>query len=145
MIYVPGAPPGKITTPRGHIDLAPTVADLMNIPPDPSWPGKSLLPEIFGAQPEARPVIAELPRADLMDRRRALIDGDYKLIAFGDDQSYQMYKVSEDFKEERDLVKVEPERFEMMKKRYLEISASIPNVPIVGSAPLKGAPAGRRW
>ncbi len=145
MIYVPGAPPGKITTPRGHIDLAPTIADLMNIPPDSSWPGKSLLPEIFGAQPEARPVIAELPRADLMDRRRALIDGDYKLIAFGDDQSYQMYKVSEDFKEERDLVKVEPERFETMKKRYLEISASIPNVPIVGSAPLKGAPPGRRW
>jgi len=145
MIYVPGAPPNRITTPRGHIDLAPTIADLMNIPPDPTWPGKSLVPEIFGAEATPRPVITELPRADLMDRRRALIDGDYKLIAFGDDASYQMYKVSEDFKEERDLVKVEPERFEAMKKKYLEISATIPKVPVVGGAPLKGAPRGQRW
>ncbi|HVJ17567.1 MAG TPA: sulfatase-like hydrolase/transferase [Polyangiaceae bacterium] len=145
LIYVPGATPTRITTPRSHIDLAPTIADLMGIPPDPTWPGKSLVPEIFGEEPTARPVIAELPRADLMDRRRALIDGDYKLIAFGDDQSYQLYKVSEDFKEERDLVKTEPERFEAMKKRYLEVSATIPNVKITGGAPLKGAPAGRGW
>jgi choline-sulfatase len=145
MIHVPGAPPARITTPRSHIDLAPTIADLMNIAPDANWPGKSLVPEIFGSKPEPRPVIAELPRADLMDRRRALIDGDYKLIAFGDDASYQLYKVSEDFKEENDLVKVEPERFEAMKKRYLEISAGIPQVPVTGGAPLKGAPRGQRW
>jgi choline-sulfatase len=144
-IYVPGAEPRRVATPRSHIDLAPTIADLMGIPADGSWPGKSLVPEIFGAEPEPRPVIAELPRADLMDRRRALIDGDYKLIAFGDDASYQLYKVSEDFKEEHDLVKVEPERFEAMKKRYLELSAAIPNVKITGGAPLKGAPRGRGW
>lgn len=145
IIYVPGAPARQITTPRSHIDLAPTIADLMGIPADPTWPGKSLVPEIFGAEPEPRPVITELPRADLMDRRRALIDGDYKLIAFGDDASYQMYKVSEDFAEKNDLVKVEPERFEAMKKRYLEISATIPKTPVTGGAPLKGAPRGQRW
>jgi choline-sulfatase len=145
-IYVPGAPPSRIELPRSHIDLAPTIADLMGIAPDPSWPGKSLVPEIFGQkEPEARPVIVDLPRCDLMDRRRALIDGDYKLLAFGDDRSFQLYNVKEDFKEERDLVKVEPERFEAMKKRYLELSEAIPNVPIVGYAPLKGAPKGRGW
>jgi hypothetical protein len=145
MIYVPGAPPSRIELPRSHIDLAPTVADLMGIKPDPSWPGHSLVPEIFGQKPEARPVFVDLPRCDLMDRRRGLIDGDYKLLAFGDDRSFQLYNVKEDFKEERDLVKSDPERFEAMKKRYTELGAAIPNVPVVGHAVLKGAPAGRGW
>jgi hypothetical protein len=117
----------------------------MGIKPDPSWPGHSLVPEIFGQKPDARPVFVDLPRCDLMDRRRALIDGDYKLLSFGDDRSFQLYDVKNDFKEERDLVKTEPERFEAMKKRYSELGAAIPNVPIVGHAPLKGAPTGRGW
>jgi hypothetical protein len=32
-----------------------------------------------------------------------------------------------------------------MKAKYAEISATIPNVLVVGGAPLKGAPKGRRW
>ncbi len=145
IIHVPGAPPRRIDVPRSHIDLAPTIAELMGLEPQPNWRGKSLVSEVFGDAPKTRPVISELPRCDLMDRRRALIDGDYKLISFGNDWTYQMYKVSDDYREERELSKAEPERFASMKKLYLELSAKIPNEPVVGGAPLKDAPPGQRW
>ena len=107
--------------------------------------GESLVPEVFGAPARERPVLVDLPRCDLMDRRRAFIDGDYKLISFGDDWSLELYRVTEDFKEERELSKSEPEKLARMKQEYLAFAAKIPNVPVVGSAPLKGAPRGQRW
>jgi arylsulfatase A-like enzyme len=87
----------------------------------------------------------DLPRCDLMDRRRAFIQGDYKLISFGDNQLLELYKVNEDFAETRELSKSDPERLEAMKRDYLAFIADIPNTPVVGSAPLKGAPPGQRW
>ena len=80
-----------------------------------------------------------------MDRRRALIDGDYKLLAFGDDTKFLLFNVAKDFKEERDLSKDEPAELERMKALYTKLSADIPTVPISGGAPLLGAPKGRRW
>ena len=144
-VYVPGAPPHRVEAPRSHIDLAPTIADLMGIPPDPDWPGTSLLPEVFGDSVPERPVIVDQPRCDLMDRRRALIEGDYKLIAFGDDAAFSLYKVTEDFREEHDLARTDTSRLEAMKADYLELSRHIRNEPTVGTYQLVGAPPGRRW
>jgi arylsulfatase A-like enzyme len=144
-VYVPGAPAQRIEEPRGHIDLAPTIADLMQIRIDPPLRGKSLLPEIFGAKPEPRPVVVDLPRSDLMDRRRAVVSGDYKLLSFGDDAEWKLYDVAHDFAEERELSQQMPDKLEQMKKLYSELWGEIPNVPCVGSAVLKGAPPGRGW
>ena len=145
IIQVPGAPVQRIEEPRSHIDLAPTIADLMGIRASEPWRGQSLVPELFGGAAPPRPVLVDLPRCDLMDRRRAFIDGDYKLLSFGDDGLFNFYNVKDDFKEERDLAKIEPERFAAMKQRYLSFAARIPTVPITGDAPLKGAPPGRRF
>src|SRR6185503_14162740 len=131
--------------PRGHIDLAPTIADLMQIGIEPPLRGTSLLPEIFGAKPGPRPVLVDLPRSDLMDRRRAVVSGDYKLLSFGDDAQWQLYDVAHDFAETRELGEQMPDKLEQMKKLYSELWAAIPNVPCVGSAVLKGAPPGRGW
>ncbi|MCA9631405.1 MAG: sulfatase [Myxococcales bacterium] len=137
-IHVPGAEPRRIEEPRGAIDLAPTMADLMGLKDDPPFRGKSLLPEVFGGEVEKRRVIVDLPRCDLMDKRRALIDGDLKLLSFGDDQKFMLYDVVKDPKEEHELSTDMPEEFERMKKEYLEESAKIPNVPAIGGVPLKG-------
>jgi choline-sulfatase len=145
VIHVPGAPPERIETPRGAIDLAPTIADLMGLPDDPPFRGKSLLPEVFGQPEEARPIVVDLPRSDIMDRRRAVIDGDYKIIALGDDAEWLMFDVEKDPKEENDLVASEPDRFQAMKELYEKLSAGIPNYPIPGGIELKGAPPGQRW
>ena len=80
-IRVPGAKPRRIEIPRGHIDLAPTIAALMGLKNRDDFRGQSLLPEIFGAPAAQRPVLVDLPRCDLMDRRRAFVEGDYKLIS----------------------------------------------------------------
>lgn len=144
-VRVPGAEPRRIETPRSAIDLAPTIADLMGLSERSDFRGESLVPEVFGAPAKQRQVLVDLPRSDLMDRRRAFVDGDYKLISFGDDWSLELYKVTEDFKEERELSKAEPEKLADMKRNYLAFTAKIPNVPVVGSAPLKGARPGQRW
>lgn len=143
-VYVPGAPPRRIETPRGAIDLAPTMADLLGLPPDESYRGQSLVPEVFGAEASPRPVIVELPRSDLMDKRRAVIDGDYKLISFGDDWRFKLFNVRDDFAETKDLSEAEPEKLAAMKKLYAELSSKIQTMPVVGDAPLLGARPNQR-
>lgn len=145
IVHVPGAAPRRIEQPRSHIDLAPTIAELMAIPSSSPWRGVSLVPEVFGAPAAPRPVLVDLPRCDLMDRRRAFVQGDYKLIAFGDDSRFSMYDVSRDFAERDDLTTQEAARFAELKRAYVDFAAGIPNVPVVGDAPLKGAPPGQRY
>lgn len=146
LLCVPGAPPRTTHVRRGHIDLAPTIAALMGLPETPAFRGKSLLQEAFGAPIEARVVVSDLARSDLMDRRRAVIDETgYKIIGFGDDRSFQLYNLEKDPNEEQDLAETEPEQFQRMKQVYSETSAKIPVVPVVGGATLKGAPPGQRY
>jgi arylsulfatase A-like enzyme len=145
LIRIPGAEPRRIEEPRGHIDLAPTIAELMGIPPDAGFRGQSLLGEVFGESAQPRPVLVDLPRCDLMDRRRAFIDGKLKLIIFGDDKKFELFDVTEDVREERELGAENPELLARMKQKYFEFAAPIPNTPVLGGGPLKNAPPGQRW
>jgi choline-sulfatase len=146
MIFcVPGAAPRRLEVRRSHIDLAPTIADLMGLPGEPAFRGQSLVDEIFGSSAPERRIVVDLPRADLMDRRRGVIDGDMKIIAFGDDRSFKLYDLAKDPWEKTDLAKTDPQTLERMKRVYQEESAKIPVVEVVGGAKLMGAPAGQRW
>lgn len=129
MIRVPGVAPRRITTPRGMIDLTPTIAELMGVPVDPNWRGTSLVAEWKGkTKPEQRDVIIDLPRTSNNDRRRALIWGRYKLISFGDDFRFELFDLAEDPGELRDLRKVKPDLYEMMRKRYDERRKTIRDI-----------------
>ncbi len=145
IVHTPNAEPRTIEVARSHIDLAPTILDLMGLPVPQDLPGRSLVPELYGASVEERDVLVDLPRCDLMDRRRAFIHGEYKLISFGDDAQFQLYNVVKDFREENNLARSQPDLFEDMKRRYQAMSDQVATVPVVGSAKLKGAPPGRRW
>jgi choline-sulfatase len=145
VIHVPGAEHRVIQTPRSHIDLAPTILDLMGAPPDPKHRGKSLRPELSGGAPEPRPVVLDLPRDNLQDRRRAVIDGREKIIARGDDERWLFYDLENDPKERKNLSETERARFERMKKLYLRISAEIPVEEVHGDTKLKNAPEGQRF
>jgi arylsulfatase A-like enzyme len=144
-IYVPGGTARRVELPRSHIDLAPTIADLLGIGAPGMFRGQSLVPEVLGAKPEPRAVVCDLPRSDLMDRRRALISGDYKLLCFGDDRECRMFNVTRDFSEARELSQAEPEKRAEMKALYAKVSSDIPALPVRGPATLLGAPAGQRW
>lgn len=143
----PGVRPGTLLqVRRSHIDLAPTIADLMGLPADPPFRGTSLVPEVLGVQaPAPRRIVVDQPRADLMDRRRAAIDGNWKIVAFGDDRAFFLFDLEADPWEKRDLAASRPEELSRMKRVYEQASREIPLVEVDRGPDLKGAPRGRRW
>ncbi|WP_437339221.1 sulfatase [Sorangium sp. So ce394] len=139
MIQAPGGiTPRRIDVPRSSIDLAPTILDMTGAPPEPSFPGKSLVPELYGASAETRDVIVDLPRTSDNDRRRALISGRHKLIAYGDDDAFELYDVVADPGETKDIKREQGAVFEAMKAIYRERSAAIKDVCPKNTAKLKG-------
>jgi arylsulfatase A-like enzyme len=125
IIHVPGASPRRIDVTRSAIDLAPTILELTGAPKDESMHGKSLVAEVFGQEAEPRDVIVDLPRTSDNDRRRALIRGNYKLIAYGDDFGYDLYDIVNDPGETKDIKRSKTDVFEEMKQAYAEKSATI--------------------
>lgn len=77
VVYVPGLEPRRISQKRSHIDLAPTILELMGIPSDaePALRGKSLVPEMTGAEPEERDVFMDVPEGAMNEPRRAIVYG----------------------------------------------------------------------
>jgi choline-sulfatase len=137
-VYVPGMAGKRIPRWRSHIDLAPTIFELLGQQVPESLPGKSLVSEVRGEPQPQRPVICDLPADVLNVRHRALIDEQgYKLIAFGKDVRYELYNVREDPEEKTNLFKKKDERSEAMVKRYKEISKTIPFVKAEGGKPVK--------
>lgn len=85
----PGLPPGRIDpAPVSHIDLPPTIFDLMGLPIPPVFSGRSLLPRLAGqAVPDSEPVFIEFGRYEVdhdgfggFQPLRAAFDGRYKLV-----------------------------------------------------------------
>jgi arylsulfatase A-like enzyme len=144
MIRAPGAKPRRIDTPRSSIDLAPTILELLGAPAEPSFQGKSLVPELGGGAAEERDVIVDLPRTSDNDRRRALVRGRYKLISFGDDDGFALYDVVSDPDEKRDLKREDKEAFEDMKARYKAASEKIRDICPKNTQKLKGVKKGRK-
>lgn len=139
---IPGVAPRRIDAPRGHIDMAPTILDLMGVPQgDAPLRGKSLVGEILGQEPaQSRAVVLDLPRTSDSDRRRSIIDGPIKIIAYGDDAYFRVFDLSSDPEEKYDLKKKDPEAFARMVERYKTISKTIKEMKPYGCRTLKGAP-----
>jgi arylsulfatase A-like enzyme len=70
IVWAPGlAKPERIATPASLLDVAPTVLDLLGLPPDPAHDGTSLAAAIRGAtakSPAPRPIFGEIDRDDLV-------------------------------------------------------------------------------
>jgi choline-sulfatase len=134
---VPGVAPRTIDAPRGHADLAPTIVELLGAKNVPALPGTSLVKELGGATPEERDVIVDLPEDDYNERRRALIHGRTKLIAFGNDVRFALYDLEADPRETKDLIREKPELATEMRRRYKEASQNIKDVAPRGGIPKK--------
>lgn len=126
LIRVPGYEAKTIDVPRGGIDLPRTIMALLGVAPDENFQGHSLLPEMRGDAPPAhRPVISDLSRTSDNDRRRAMIWKNYKIIAYGDDNSFKLFDLEADPKEKRDLATTNKKLFKEMRKRYEDTSKTI--------------------
>ncbi|RYE74899.1 MAG: choline-sulfatase, partial [Myxococcales bacterium] len=109
-VYVPGQPPRAIDQNRSHIDLVPTLFDLLGAKPGAELRGKSFAPELFGAEADARDVIVDLPEDSHNERRRALIHDGWKIIALANDFRYELYDLKADPDEKTDLFKKDPDK-----------------------------------
>jgi arylsulfatase A-like enzyme len=133
----PGIKARQIDTPRGSVDIAPTVLELAGVAPDPGFVGKSLVAELRGGTPEARPVLLDLPPDSNNPERRALIDGKMKLLVFGNDWRFDLYDLDADPNETKNLAKTNPTELARMKGIYQKVWGSLTKVKPYGGNPLK--------
>jgi arylsulfatase A-like enzyme len=139
MVYVPGAKPQRITERRSHIDLAPTIMELLGQSPLPEFMGKSLAPEIQGAEkPTNRePIVLELTEDSNNPQRRAVIHGDHKLTVRGRGAAYFLYDLAKDPGETTNLAKEQPDQLAAMKAHYEKAFAAIPSIDPFGGNKLE--------
>jgi choline-sulfatase len=131
----PGIKPQRITERRSHIDLVPTMLDLLGQKPAPELPGKSLVPELTGQEPakNREPIYLELTEDSHNPPRRALIRGDYKLIWSGPTDKFQLFDLKRDPGEEKDLAKSEPDNLKDMVAAYHAFWDKLPMVEPYGN------------
>jgi arylsulfatase A-like enzyme len=96
------APGQVVETPVGLLDLAPTLAEIAGTSLPPEAEGQSLVPALQGASQEARPILSEslyrVPR-----EVKAFYQDGYKLIYDVDDGRFELYDLSADPGEQRNL------------------------------------------
>jgi len=94
IVRVPGLPARRVERPAGHVDLAPTLLNLARGAPEPSFLGRSLLPELSGASgaspadpgSDPDPTVASQEPAVFQEvtsergKKRALVTRDLHLI-----------------------------------------------------------------
>ena len=130
-IRVPGAvswpgtiPAGKsFDEPVASIDFMPTILEAAGIPLPKEQPtdGLSLLKQLKTGAPLNRPAIfwhfpCYIGKGEPMSLLRA---GDYKLIQKFAGPTFELYDVSKDPSETKDLAKAEPAKLEELKKQLL--------------------------
>jgi arylsulfatase A-like enzyme len=123
---VPGAAPRHIDTPRSAIDLAPTILELLDVAPDPSFEGKSLVSELYGAAAEPRDVVVDLPMTSDNDKRRAIVRGDLKIVAYGKDELLKLWDVKADPEEKSPIFK--GDSYVEMAKAYRDFAKTVKEV-----------------
>ncbi len=121
-----GAAPRRIDVPRSAIDLAPTILELLGLPAEPSFEGKSLVPELLGAVAEPRDVIIDLPMTSDNDKRRALIHDRLKIVAYGKDELLRLYDLDADPDEKAPITR--GEAYDSMAKRYRAFAKTVKEV-----------------
>jgi choline-sulfatase len=134
---VPGRAAGRtIDAARSQIDLVPTIVELLGQSPAASLRGKSFMPELLGGDPAPpRDVLCDLPRDDWNDRRRSLLHDGFKIIAFGDDERFELYDLRADPDEQADLYWKRRDVAVDMLRRYHEASRALEEVAPTGGIP----------
>ncbi len=126
-VVLPGAAPRHVDARRSAIDLAPTILDLFGLPPEPTFEGKSLVPELYGANDGERDIVLDLPMTSDSDRRRALIHGKDKLVAYGNDTAFRLFDLDSDPDEKSGTTS--GAIFDDMMARYRTLAKTLKDVP----------------
>ena len=122
-VYVPGAEARRVPVKRSHIDVVPTIIELMGleVPDDGELRGKSLLADVYlpnDAEHEERDVYVDMPAGPFNGLRRAIITGPspgMKLIHSGG-YNYQLFDLASDPEEKKDLARDKEKRDEAIAR-----------------------------
>jgi arylsulfatase A-like enzyme len=140
MVHAPGIKPRKIDARRSHIDFAPTIVDLLGEQPHKDFAGKSMVPELYGAEPDDRePILLDLPADRFNPPTRVAVKGDFKLIE-DPGPKYHLYNIKDDPGELNNLVDnpKHAEDYKRMKKIFDDAWAKHPFVAPFGGGKLVG-------
>jgi choline-sulfatase len=139
IVYLPGGKPQRIAERRSHIDLAPTVMDLLGQPPLAQFMGKSLLPEIQRKEKPANrePIVLELAEDSNNPQRRAIISGNFKLTVRGRGAAFFLYDLANDPGESKNVAGEQPAKLAEMKALYEKTFAAIPSIDPYGGNKLE--------
>jgi arylsulfatase A-like enzyme len=105
ILHIPGLPAQRLTTPVGHVDLAPTMVNLARGPHEPSFLGRSMVDLLAGkpAEPAPGPVFQEVSYEGNV-KRRALVTASHHLIwNWTPDNTTECYDITHDPGEMKDL------------------------------------------
>ncbi len=135
LIAAPGLPPHHVPVKRSHIDLVPTMIDLLSLPKaEPhELSGVSLMPDLQSPKGPyvERDVYIDMPIGPYTGMRRALIHGDtpgVKLISFG--SAYQMFDLATDPDEKHDLVSSDKPQFQDMLQRMKTLRSGLKEIEV---------------
>ncbi len=123
--------PRRVKTVTRHVDLLPTLLELMDVPGRVEFQGRSLVPFLTGREEEASapPVFAQasLNAVKTVKRRSLMVDG-WKIIETElPDAGYELYHVATDSRERRDLIEDRPA---MAGKMRQQLSAFVRSLPV---------------
>jgi arylsulfatase A-like enzyme len=119
LLKAPGVRPGPLGTAVSLIDLAPTLLEAAGLPASPDLRGVSLLPALRGPREwAARPIYLEMPPGPYNPVVRSLIvDGRLKVIHRRRGDVWELYDLSVDPGEERNLAGARPDLLDGLKDR----------------------------
>ncbi|HEU5060765.1 MAG TPA: sulfatase-like hydrolase/transferase [Kofleriaceae bacterium] len=128
LLRVPGAKPGVVDDPVSLLDIAPTVLDGLGITAPGTMVGRSTLGRALGGPPLApRPIFAQLlPAPSWNHKWMAIVSGDgrHKLIYRLSDKAWELYDLSQDPQEVKNLITSQPDIAAKLRQeltRWIEV------------------------
>ena len=112
VIHLPGAKPNVVDQPVAVIDVAPTVLSAIGVQVPAQFTGRSLLDALLGQALAPRPIFAEMLPAPYWDHSaKAMITGDgtHKLLYQISDKRFELYDLTVDPGERRDVFVTQPD------------------------------------
>ena len=125
----PGVKARHIDAARSCVDLAPTILDVFGVRPPENYRGRSLWKELLGGSLEDRPIVMDLPATSDGGRRRAVVAGTRKIVAFEKDVFLKVYDLASDPGELTPLASKDPRTAEARVLYKSAVAAIVEKAP----------------